>query len=177
MAIPPRLANPPLIPAEVINEAAESPDVPTATKRFGEMFEIFSRTANAKIEALVGEKTELNRQVEILKESEINNLVFFFGGLKAKFRASKYEEGIEKISTFLQEHPDAFITVTGHADNTGLNSVRIKRGNDRAKFVKSLITRKGIEASRIKTDSAGSSQRIRYHSVQNCRATVKIGKE
>lgn len=79
------------------------------------------------------------------------------------FRINRYavtaqeQPKVEDIVNYLNEHPDAKVTVTGYADaGTGNNVINDRIAKRRADAVTKMLKDKGVDASRITTDSKGA---------------------
>ena len=78
---------------------------------------------------------------------------------------------------WLKEHPTAKVTVTGYADkNTGNKDINARYAKQRAESVTRELVKKGIQASRISTDSKGDLVQPFNINDEN-RVTIVIGKE
>ncbi len=75
-----------------------------------------------------------------------------------KFAVTKEEmQKVNDIVAYLNEHPDAKVTVTGYADaGTGNNRINDRIAKQRANSVVKVLLEKGISESRITSDSKGS---------------------
>lgn len=79
------------------------------------------------------------------------------------FRINRYlvttqeQSKVEDIVNYLNEHPDAKVTVTGYADaGTGNNVINDRIAKRRADAVTKMLMDKGVAADRITTDSKGA---------------------
>lgn len=64
---------------------------------------------------------------------------------------------VNEIVAYMNEHPDAKVTVTGYADaGTGNNTINDRIAARRAASVVKALKNKGIDASRITSDSKGA---------------------
>lgn len=79
------------------------------------------------------------------------------------FRINRYlvttqeQSKVEDIVNYLNEHPDAKVTVTGYADaGTGNDVINDRIAKRRADAVTKMLMDKGVAADRITTDSKGA---------------------
>ena len=84
---------------------------------------------------------------------------------------------INEVAAWLKEHPEAKVTVTGYADKGTGNSVNNERfAKERAENVTKALVKKGVNKSRITTDSKGDRVQPFTENDKN-RVTIIIGKE
>ena len=70
---------------------------------------------------------------------------------------AKEQPKVDDIVAYMNEHPEAKVTVTGYADaGTGNNRINDRLAAQRAATVVKALKAKGIDASRITSDSKGS---------------------
>ena len=70
---------------------------------------------------------------------------------------SKEQPKVDDIVAYMNEHPEAKVTVTGYADaGTGNNKINDRLAAQRAATVVKALKDKGIAESRITSDSKGS---------------------
>ncbi len=68
------------------------------------------------------------------------------------------EAKLEEIAKFLNENPNAKVSVTGYADKgTGNAKINSRLANERAAAVAAILANKGIAADRIVSDSKGDT--------------------
>jgi len=72
--------------------------------------------------------------------------------------SKQLEEYLNNVKTFLLQDATKNVSLTGHTDSDGKDSANLKLGKKRAEDVKQRLTRMGIAADRIKTDSKGETQ-------------------
>lgn len=92
---------------------------------------------------------------EVKKVEPIRRDVFFKIN---KYAVSAGEQGkVDEIVAYLNENPDAKVTVTGYADaGTGNNTINDRLARQRSESVTKMLINKGIAADRITTDSKGA---------------------
>ncbi|MDA6068110.1 OmpA family protein [Flavobacterium sp. AC] len=67
---------------------------------------------------------------------------------------------IDVVLTYLRKNPSASLDIIGHADQVGKAEYNNKLSNTRAKNVKTILEKAGIESSRLNTVAAGSDNSI-----------------
>lgn len=116
---------------------------------------------NAKMEAL---KAELyvakSQKPEIIKEVAVNNRlnteldVFFLLG-SSKVMPDQMPN-VERIATYLKNHPGSRVVIKGYASRDGNADANMRLASRRAEAVKAeLINRYGVKPSRISASGAG----------------------
>ncbi len=90
-----------------------------------------------------------------VKEEAIRRDVFFKIN---KFAVTPQEQSkIDDIVAYMQKNPNSKVSVTGYADaGTGNNTINDRLARQRAASVVKALTNKGIDASRITSDSKGA---------------------
>jgi peptidoglycan-associated lipoprotein len=83
------------------------------------------------------------------------------------FDFNKYElksEGIatlERIASFLREHPGVRLMAEGNADERGSSEYNMGLGENRSRAVKNYLTSYGISTDRVETTSFGEERPVR----------------
>lgn len=85
----------------------------------------------------------------------LKNIYFEFDSSELK---PESDEGMEILATFLKNHSDMKIELSGHTDDTGEEEYNQRLSERRAESVKLALINKGISSERIKTKGCGSSQ-------------------
>jgi outer membrane protein OmpA-like peptidoglycan-associated protein len=67
---------------------------------------------------------------------------------------------LNRLSAYLDAHPDYLIAITGHTDNYGTESYNLNLSGNRAKAVSDYLAKKGVEQPRITYNGAGSSDPV-----------------
>ena len=96
-------------------------------------------------------------KVKVGKKVVLNNILFETG--KTVLTAGSYSE-IDKLYNIMKENGQMKIEISGHTDKTGSEPINLKLSADRAKAVKDLLVKKGIEDARMTYKGFGSSQPI-----------------
>lgn len=81
---------------------------------------------------------------------------------------SEYE--LDKIVVFLQSNPSIRIEISGHTDNTGMETHNQALSENRAKSVVQYLIGKGIEAERLSYKGYGFSQSVDTNETESGRA-------
>jgi len=82
-----------------------------------------------------------------------------FETAKATLKPSSYPM-LDEIVSILGEYTDYNLKMGGHTDSNGSNATNLKVSQARVDAVKSYLTRKGVDASRIDATGYGESQPI-----------------
>lgn len=91
-------------------------------------------------------------------ETEYNNLHFAKGSVE--INAQEADATLSKLATALKTHPEAKLTVVGHASEEGDATANQRLSEQRAAAVISALRAKGVEASQLKSEGRGSSMPI-----------------
>lgn len=68
------------------------------------------------------------------------------------------QELLQQYAEYLKKNPDAQITISGHADDTGTSEYNMALGDKRARAAREYLEKLGIEAARIQTISFGEEK-------------------
>lgn len=74
--------------------------------------------------------------------------------------SAESETVLENVYDVFSKHPEIFVEIQGHTDNTGSKKLNTKLSQDRADAVKAWLTSKGIAAERITTVGYGPDKPI-----------------
>jgi len=89
------------------------------------------------------------------------NFVVYFDYNMSDFNASSLaDQQTLLFSNWLGKHPEATLTVTGHADSRGPDAYNQSLGTKRAENTLSYLTGKGISPEKIKTISKGEKEPV-----------------
>lgn len=114
-----------------------------------------------------------NSQVEVQRQGDQIKLTMPSGVTFATNSASLSSSAIDSLNTVanvMTSYPETTITVAGHTDNTGNDSINIPLSQQRAQSVASYLTSRGVAASRIRTVGYGSSQPVASNATPQGRA-------
>lgn len=97
---------------------------------------------------------------DFLKRS--NSELIFFDLDDPAIRDSEIDK-IDSIVTFLYNHKNAKVLLTGHADQSGTDIYNLKLSRERVEIVKTYFERKGIPSKIMRTRYFGESQPLENH--------------
>jgi OOP family OmpA-OmpF porin len=76
----------------------------------------------------------------------------------------KYEDQIARVADFMKEYPETTALVAGHTDDVGNPGYNMKLSQRRAESVMNyLITKFGIDKSRLSAEGYGDTRRLDYN--------------
>jgi peptidoglycan-associated lipoprotein len=70
------------------------------------------------------------------------------------------QDNLLRKAEWLQENPNAAVTIEGHCDERGTNEYNLALGDRRAESAKAFLTDLGIDASRLTTISYGEERPV-----------------
>ncbi|MDR0661073.1 MAG: OmpA family protein [Prevotellaceae bacterium] len=133
--------------------------------------------------ALIGKKMdkqaeELKQQVEGAEVETVNNgeaikLTFDSGILFATGKADLSEASkisLAKFAVSLQQNPNTDVTIEGHTDNTGSDSVNQPLSENRARSVYSFLAAQGVNSQRMHTVGYSSYRPVADNSTADGRS-------
>jgi len=77
---------------------------------------------------------------------------------------------LNRLSEYLERHPDYTIEITGHTDNFGTDTYNLNLSNNRARAVANYLMEKGVDGQRITYRGAGSSEPVADNSAPEGRS-------
>lgn len=98
---------------------------------------------------------------------ELRVLQFDLGKSNIK---NKYKKVLDGLAKTMKATPNMKLVVSGHADNTGTDEVNDRLSAERAENVKNYLVSKGIDASRLTTQSFGSKKPVASNDTEEGRA-------
>ncbi|MGC1390791.1 MAG: OmpA family protein [Bacteroidales bacterium] len=94
-----------------------------------------------------------------IKASMPENLLIYFEFNETKFKPDlQTDKSIELFKAWLDKYSGSMLSVTGHTDLVGTVDYNYNLGLKRAQTVKKYLEVKGINVSRIITDSKGKTE-------------------
>ncbi|KQO21285.1 flagellar motor protein MotB [Flavobacterium sp. Leaf82] len=99
----------------------------------------------------------------IVLKNKINGdpLILHFNTNKSSDKLTDVEkQKVADLIQYIKHDKEAVILVVGHSDNVGNRDSNISLGQKRADFSKNYLSKKGIEESRITTESKGPDEPI-----------------
>jgi outer membrane protein OmpA-like peptidoglycan-associated protein len=73
---------------------------------------------------------------------------------------SNFQPILDRFSTTLIENPSTMVTIVGHTDNTGSDSVNGPLSVDRASHTRDYLSRRGVAAGRISVSGRGEAEPV-----------------
>ena len=130
-------------------------------------------------EALVFKWRDSNKTVETVEDGVI---IYHKFNSSQKTSDPQIDQYLVKLVNDLKANPAWTVELVGHTDNSGPDYTNERLGLDRANRIKSIITREGISADRVKTASEGEKDPMTTNSTKegrakNRRTEVKITKK
>jgi len=115
---------------------------------------------NLKIEGASTQEKTVNRTIEMRKlsvgvSSILRNIYFDFD--KASFKTESYTE-LNKLEAMLMQNAGMVVEIAGHTDAIGTKEYNQNLSVRRAQAVKDYLTKKGIDARRVKPVGYGKSK-------------------
>jgi outer membrane protein OmpA-like peptidoglycan-associated protein len=113
-----------------------------------------------KLDGASTEEKTLNRTVEMRKVAVgvsgiLRNIYFDFD--KASFKTESYTE-LNKLEAMLAQNSNITVEIAGHTDAVGTKEYNQNLSLRRAQAVKNYLTKKGIDARRVKPVGYGKSR-------------------
>ena len=84
--------------------------------------------------------------------------------------SSRYQAGCARLAQWMLDNPGVKIQVIGHTDNVGSAPFNAALSYDRASAVRTFLTSRNVEESRIETSGKGSSQPIAQNETEEGRS-------
>lgn len=115
-------------------------------------------------------KTITQERLTQLNKTITNKTLYSYFANK-NFKPSKTLQAYYlEVQNYLQKHPNAKITITGHTDNVGKPKDNEWIGLERAKNVAKYFISKGIDTTKIATQSKGETQPVSDNKTSKGRA-------
>ena len=109
--------------------------------------------------AIMPDTTGPSALIKFRESFNANPLVLYYALGKNESRLSAEEQQrIADIAGFMKKLPEAEAVITGHADNTGGRERNLTLAMERARFVRALLTERGVPESRIECISRGPDE-------------------
>jgi OOP family OmpA-OmpF porin len=106
-----------------------------------------------------------------IKASMPKSLLIFFEFNDSKFKADpQFDNGISEFKAWLDKYPKSMLQVTGHTDLVGTAGYNDKLALKRAEVVGKYLEGKGVNSSRMITESKGSAEPIATYITSEGRA-------
>lgn len=119
---------------------------------------------------------ELTLTITETKSFTLNNV--YFDSNKSTLKQSSYKE-LKELLEYLTLKKDIKIEISGHTDDVGNDNANMKLSEDRAKSVKTFLTKDGISSERIVVKAYGETQPVASNETeegrkQNRRIEIKV---
>lgn len=117
--------------------------------------------AEYKFEALEAAPAVTDEWIVLKDKINGDPLILHFNTNKSSDKLTDIEkQKVADLVKYMEHVKDAVILAVGHSDNVGNRDSNIALGQKRAEFSKNYLSKKGIEGSRITTDSKGPDEPI-----------------
>lgn len=117
------------------------------------------KRANRRVDAVISCATDIQGLTQVTPRISTAAVVHFDRN-KADVNA-QYRSELEKIASFLKEHPTITATIEGHSDD-GANAQRVSL--QRAQnVVKYLVNNFGVPANQLNAEGFGNNRRVAYN--------------
>lgn len=97
---------------------------------------------------------------DFVKERFGKTLIYFPYNSTKEIKNKNILNYLDNLTAELKNNPDQKVSLTGYTDNIGNQASNIKLGLKRANRIKNILMKKGIDGSRILTDSKGKADPI-----------------
>ncbi|MEZ0486463.1 OmpA family protein [Fibrella aquatica] len=84
--------------------------------------------------------------------------LYFKTGKSSYIETAETKKFFAEATTYLKEHKDKKLLLTGHTDNLGADAINLQLSKARAGTVKSRLKRAGIDGDQITVEAKGESQ-------------------
>lgn len=112
----------------------------------------------------VTNQTLVNSEKETVKKLINDGYVATYFDFDKKKPTNVSTEGIDFILTYLRNNPTASVDIIGHADEIGKSPYNDKLATERANNVKEILTKAGIDESRLNVVAKGEDNSVDKHS-------------
>lgn len=141
------------------------------TEREAEILRRQAEMAQMRLERQSRETQELRQELAEFKAMETDRgLVltldsFLFETDSSTLKPGAYR-GLEKLSGYLKQNPDANIVIEGHTDNTGSAEYNLDLSRQRADAVARALRSQGVQSNRIETRGHGEGYPVASNDTQ-----------
>jgi len=115
-----------------------------------------------------------NREADSLMKlyaSMPKDLLIYFEFDKSKFIPDpQTDSSIVNFKSWLDKHPEAMLSITGHTDFIGSDEYNQALGLQRAQIIEKYLENRGIPPAKMITASGGESQPVASHITRDGRA-------
>lgn len=115
--------------------------------------------ANYSFEAIDSAAVATNEWSALKDKINAEPLILHFNTNKSRQTLSDAEkQKVADIAKYTENVKDAVVLIVGHSDNVGNRDSNIALGQKRAEFSKDYLSKNGIDAARIETQSKGPDE-------------------
>ena len=75
-------------------------------------------------------------------------------------RSQEYINTLSRVATYLKEHPNLYIFISGNCDERGPEAYNLALGTRRSNYVRTLLVKKGVSPDQIFTVSYGKEKPV-----------------
>jgi outer membrane protein OmpA-like peptidoglycan-associated protein len=122
------------------------------------------KIAGADTEEKIVNRTIEMRKIAVGASKVLRNIYFDFN--KATFQTESYTE-LNKLETMLRQNSNVKVEIGGHTDGVGSTAYNLFLSRKRAEAVKDYLTKKGIDARRIKAVGYGKTKPLASNDDEN----------
>lgn len=126
-------------------------------------------------------ETEDKEETVVIEEKALfeSKELYFRSGRSQFTRTPEAEAWLESAKKYLEQNPNAKLSITGHTDNTGSEAGNQKLSLRRANSVKSELEKEGFKPENMETSGMGSKEPIadnktREGRTKNRRVSIKL---
>jgi len=105
---------------------------------------------------------EVDLEAELMRKIRENLLVLYFEYNKYDLKDESLQK-LRKAADFLKSQQQIRVRLDGHADERGTTEYNMALGEKRAKAVRDVLVRLGIDAKRIETVSFGRERPVNHN--------------
>lgn len=73
-------------------------------------------------------------------------------------RKSEFVAVIDRVASYLKQHPNTYVAVEGHCDERASESYNLSLGARRSNYVRSLLVKRGVNAEQVHPVSYGKER-------------------
>ncbi|MDO4997634.1 MAG: OmpA family protein [Neisseria sp.] len=118
-------------------------------------------------ESLKNSQVEVSREGNQIKLTMPSAVTF---ATNSASLSSQAQDSLNKAAETLVQYPETTITIAGHTDSTGSDSINQPLSENRARSVAGYLTTRGVASSRLSTIGYGSRQPIASNDNETGRA-------
>jgi len=97
---------------------------------------------------------------DFVKESDNKTLIYFPYNSTKEIRNAQISNYLDEVAKTMKNNPGYKLIIVGHTDNDGSEAANLNLGLRRAKRIKNVLVRKGVQNNRIIVESKGETEPI-----------------